>query len=71
MAYTSTKLVAKTSVADNVDDQSGPGVHNVTAANKEGHKAMQSKQLKLDFSAPVNQILEVHQVCQLCKCLIN
>ena len=52
-----TKLVAKNIFVDTVDDDSRPGVANVSSTNKEGHAAMPSKQLKLDFSAPASQKL--------------
>lgn len=54
-AHASTKLVAKNTVVDIVDDDSRPSVGNVSSAYKEGHGATPSKQLKLDFSAPASQ----------------
>ena len=42
-AHASTKLVAKNTVVDTVDDDSRPGVANVSSANKEGHEAVPSK----------------------------
>ena len=44
--------MAKNTVFDTVDDDSRPGVANVSSANKNGHGATLSKQLKLDFSVP-------------------
>ena len=38
--HVSTKLVAKNSVVDTVDDDSRPGVANVSSANKEGDGAV-------------------------------
>ena len=35
MTHSSTKLVAKNTIADTVDDDSRPGVANVSSANKE------------------------------------
>ena len=42
-AHASTKLVAKNSIVDTVDDDSRLGVANVSSANKEGHGATPSK----------------------------
>ena len=42
VAHTSTKLVAINSVVDTVDDDSRPGVANVSSANKEGHRAVRA-----------------------------
>ena len=41
-ARASTKLVAKKNIVDTVDDDSRPGVANVSSANKEGHGAVQA-----------------------------
>ena len=41
-AHISTKLVAKNIFVDTVDDDSRPGVANVSSANKEGHRAVQA-----------------------------
>ena len=41
-AHASTKLVAKNTVVDTVDDDSRPGVANVSSANKEGHGAVRA-----------------------------
>ena len=41
-AHTSTKVVAKNTVVDTVDDDSRPGVANVSSAYKEGHRAVQA-----------------------------
>ena len=41
-AHASTKLVAKNTVVDTVDDDSRPDVANVSSANKEGHGAVQA-----------------------------
>ena len=38
----STKLVAKNTVAATVDDDSRPGVANMSSSNKEGHRAVQA-----------------------------
>ena len=37
-AHGSTTLAAKNPVVDTVDDDSRPGVANMSSANKEGHK---------------------------------
>lgn len=50
--------MAKNTIVGTVDDDSRPGVANVSSANKEGHGATPSKQLiKLDFTAPATQKL--------------
>ena len=41
-AHVSTTLVAKNTVVDTVDDDSRPGVANVSSANKEGHGAVRA-----------------------------
>ena len=56
-ADASTTLVAKSTVVHTVDDDSRPGVANMSSANEEGQGATSSKQLNLDFSAPASQRL--------------
>ena len=41
-AHASTTVVSKKPVADTVDDDSRPGVVNVSSTNKEGHGAIQA-----------------------------
>ncbi|MED6245929.1 hypothetical protein ATANTOWER_010399 [Ataeniobius toweri] len=55
LKYLSAEQLAKNTVIDTVDDNSRPGMPNVSSANKEGHKATPSKQLKLDVFAPASQ----------------
>ena len=40
MAHASTKLMAENTIDDTVDDDSRPGVANLSSANKEGHRAV-------------------------------
>ena len=42
MAHTSTKLVAKNTAVDTVNDDSRPDVANESSASKEGHGAIQA-----------------------------
>ena len=41
-AHASIKLVAKNTAVDTVDDDSSPGVANMSSSNKEGHGAIQA-----------------------------
>ena len=50
MACTSAELVAKNTVFDTVDDDSRPGVANVSSANN-GHGAVQAAAAGLFFSS--------------------
>ena len=51
-AHASTKLMDKNTVVDTVDNDSRPGVANMSSTNME-----LSEQLQLDFSAPASQKL--------------